>query len=117
MFNNVEQCFKIFKNVGIKQNVEKYLYIVVQQVANASAVHGIRKGKAHLLVPWLFVYLIGIVRLAQNTRQSKQCGFSIYTFDNLKSKSMVWLVRAEKMVLSGLVTLLNAIEQYRIEHD
>ena len=37
------------------------------------------------------------------TRQSKQCGFSIYTFDNLKSKSMVRLVRAEKMVLSGLV--------------
>ena len=37
------------------------------------------------------------------TRQSKQCGFSIYTLDNLKSKSMVRLVRAEKMVLSGLV--------------
>ena len=37
------------------------------------------------------------------TRQSKQCGFSIYTFDNLKSNSMVRLVRAEKMVLSGLV--------------
>ena len=37
------------------------------------------------------------------TRQSKQCGFSIYTFDNLKSKSMVRLVRAEKMVFSGLV--------------
>ena len=37
------------------------------------------------------------------TRQSEQCGFSIYTFDNLKSKSMVRLVRAEKMVLSGLV--------------
>ena len=37
------------------------------------------------------------------TRQSKQCGFSIYTFDNLKSKSMVRLVRVEKMVLSGLV--------------
>ena len=37
------------------------------------------------------------------TRQSKQCGFSIYTFDNLKSKSMARLVRAEKMVLSGLV--------------
>ena len=37
------------------------------------------------------------------TRQSNQCGFSIYTFDNLKSKSMVRLVRAEKMVLSGLV--------------
>ena len=39
----------------------------------------------------------------EETRQSKQCGFSIYTFDNLKSKSMVRLVRAEKMVLSGLV--------------
>ena len=37
------------------------------------------------------------------TRQSKQCGFSIYIFDNSKSKSMVRLVRAEKMVLSGLV--------------
>ena len=37
------------------------------------------------------------------TRQSKQCGFSICTFDNLKSKSMVRLIRAEKMVLSGLV--------------
>ena len=37
------------------------------------------------------------------TRQSKRCGFSIYTFDNLKSKSVVRLVRAEKMVLSGLV--------------
>ena len=37
------------------------------------------------------------------TRQSKQCGFSIYTFDDLKSKSKVRLVRAEKMVLSGLV--------------
>ena len=39
----------------------------------------------------------------EKTRHSKQCGFSIYTFDNLKSKSMVRLVRAEKMVLSGLV--------------
>ena len=39
----------------------------------------------------------------RQTRQSKPCGFSIYTFDNLKSKSMVRLVRAEKMVLSGLV--------------
>ena len=37
------------------------------------------------------------------TRQSKQRGFSIYTFDNLKSKSMVRLVRSEKMALSGLV--------------
>ena len=41
-------------------------------------------------------------RFIKGTRQSKQCGFSIYTFDNLKSKSMVRLVRAE-MVLSGLV--------------
>ena len=37
------------------------------------------------------------------TRQSKHCGFSIYIIDNSKSKSMVRLVRAEKMVLSGLV--------------
>ena len=37
------------------------------------------------------------------TRQSKHCGFSIYIFDNSKSKSMVRLVRAEKLVLSGLV--------------
>ena len=37
------------------------------------------------------------------TRQSKQCGFSIYIFDNSKSKSMVRLVRLEKMALSGLV--------------
>ena len=37
------------------------------------------------------------------TRQSKHCGFSIYIFDNSKSKSMVRLVRAEKMVLSSLV--------------
>ena len=46
------------------------------------------------------------------TRQSKHCGFRIYLFDNSfdESKSMVRLVRAEKMVLSGLVTLLNAIE-------
>ena len=35
------------------------------------------------------------------TRQSKQCGFCIYIFD--QSKSMVRLVRAEKMVLTGLV--------------
>ena len=39
------------------------------------------------------------------TRQSKQCRFCIYIFDNSfdQSKSMVRLVRAEKMVLSGLV--------------
>ena len=50
----------------------------------------------------------------KETRQSKHCGFCIYLFDNSfdQSKSMVRLVRAEKMVLSGLVTLLNAIELY-----
>ena len=37
------------------------------------------------------------------TRQSNQCGFSIYIFDNSKSKSMIRLVRSEKMALSGLV--------------
>ena len=37
------------------------------------------------------------------TRQSKQWGFSIYIFDNSKSKSMVRLLRSEKMALSGLV--------------
>ena len=40
-------------------------------------------------------------KVRHKTRQSKQCGFSIYIFDN--SKSMVRLVRAERMVLSGLV--------------
>ena len=41
----------------------------------------------------------------KETRQSKHCGFCIYLFDNSfdQSKSMVRLVRAEKMVLSGLV--------------
>ena len=43
------------------------------------------------------------IKIKNQTRQSKQCGFSIYIFDNSKSKSMVRLVRAEKMVLSGLV--------------
>ena len=37
------------------------------------------------------------------TRQSNHCGFRIYIFDNSKSKSMVRLVREEKMVLAGLV--------------
>ena len=31
------------------------------------------------------------------TRQSKHCGFSIYTFDNLKSKSMSGLVFARRI--------------------
>ena len=39
----------------------------------------------------------------KKTRQSNHYGFSIYIFDNSKSKSMVRLVRVEKMVLSGLV--------------
>ena len=39
------------------------------------------------------------------TRQSKHCGFCIYIFDNSfdQSKSMLRLVRSERMVLSGLV--------------
>ena len=39
------------------------------------------------------------------TRQSKHCGFCIYIFDKSfdQSKSIVRLVRTEKMVLSGLV--------------
>ena len=49
------------------------------------------------------------------TRQRKHCGFCIYLFDKYfdQSNLMVRLVRAEKMVLSGLVTPLNAIEHYR----
>ena len=43
------------------------------------------------------------LRIQDKTRQSKQCGFSIYIFDNSNSKSMVRLVRSEKMALSGLV--------------
>ena len=44
------------------------------------------------------------IDLKQKTRRSKHCGFSIYIiFDNSKSKSIVRLVRAEKMVWSGLV--------------
>ena len=41
----------------------------------------------------------------QKTRQSKHCGFCIYIVDNSfdQSKSMVRLLRAEKIVLSGLV--------------
>ena len=51
----------------------------------------------------IFLHKRVLLEFKFTTRQSKQCGFSIYTFDNLKSKSMVRLVRAEKMVLSGLV--------------
>ena len=47
--------------------------------------------------------MIDVRRRKMKTRQSKQCGFSIYIFDNSKSKSMVRLVRSEKMALSGLV--------------
>ena len=51
----------------------------------------------------------------KETRQSNHCGFCIYFFDNSfdQSKSMVRLVRAEKMVLSGLVTLLITIEHIK----
>ena len=43
--------------------ISSYPHILILLVANASALHGMRRGKAHLLVPWLFVYLIGIGRL------------------------------------------------------
>ena len=56
-----------------------------------------------------------------STRQSKHCGFCIYIFDNYfdQSKSMVRLVRAEKMVLSGLVfarkiARMILIQDYRV---
>ena len=41
----------------------------------------------------------------EQTRQSNHCGFCICIFDNSfdQSKSMDRLVRAEKMVLSGLI--------------
>ena len=52
----------------------------------------------------LFVWRLKIA-YSGRTRQSKHCGFCIYLFDNSfdQSKSMVRLVRAEKMILSGLV--------------
>ena len=51
----------------------------------------------------------------KKTRQSKHCGFCIYILDHSfdKSNSIVRLVRAEKMVLSGLVTLLITIEHIK----
>ena len=58
-------------------------------------------------VPYILVLCVNIqhfvpvaVKVLRITRQSKHCGFGIYIFDNLKSKSMV---RSEKMALSGLV--------------
>ena len=50
------------------------------------------------------------------TRQSKHFGFSIYIFDNSKSKSMVRLVRAEKMVLSGLVFARKIVRMILIQN-
>ena len=41
--------------------------------------------------------------IVNKTRQSNHCGFIIYFFDTSKSKSMVRLVRSEKMALSALV--------------
>ena len=53
--------------------------------------------------PHAALLVIMMMMILIKTRQSKHCAFSIYIFDNSKSKSMVRLVRAEKMVLSGLV--------------
>ena len=50
-------------------------------------------------LPFYF-FLNRIIGEIKQTRQSKQCGFSIYIVDNSKSKSMV---RSEKMALCGLV--------------
>ena len=35
--------------------------LVVLLVTNATGLHGLRVREAHLLVPWLFVYSIGVV--------------------------------------------------------
>ena len=60
----------------------------------------VRASKGQL--PFLFTGLIVFCKTRE--KQDKvNCGFSIHIFDNSKSKSMVRLVRAEKMVLSGLV--------------
>ena len=50
------------------------------------------------------------------TTQSKQWGFSIYTFNNLKSKSTVRVVREEKMVLSGLVLVRKIARMILIQN-
>ena len=67
------------------ENVSNILYLVLRIIVQS---WGLRLISSHCLM---------------KTRQSKHCGFSLYMFDNSKSKSMVRLVRAEKMVLSGLV--------------
>ena len=53
-----------------------------------------------------------------NTRQSKKCGFCIYIYDNScdQSKSLVRLVRAEKMVLSGLVFARKIVRMILIQN-
>ena len=54
--------------------------------------------------------------MAVKTRQSNQCGLSIYIFDNSKSKSMVRLVRAEEMVSSGLVVARKVARMILIQN-
>ena len=46
-------------------------------------------------IEFILVWFFRLFQIFKETRQSKQCGFSIYTFDNLKSKSMVRLVRED----------------------
>ena len=57
-------------------------------------------------------------RKLKTTRQSKHCGFCIYLFDNSydQSKSMVRFVRAEKMVLSGLVFARKIVRMTLIQN-
>ena len=65
---------------------------------------------------WYLFHFLSVLQEENETRQSKQCGFSIYTFDNFKSKSMVSLVRAEKMVLSGLVFARKIARMFLIQN-
>ena len=57
-------------------------------------------------------------RKSLETKQSKHCGFCIYIFDNSfdQSKSIVRLVRTEKMVLSGLVFARNIARKNLIQN-
>ena len=73
----------------------------VQKQSEKSFVHVILPFKSRLQLSQLFSLLPECHSyFIFQTRQSKQCGFSIYIFDNSKSKSMV---KSEKMPLSGLV--------------
>jgi hypothetical protein len=46
--------------------------LVMLFLSNATAVLGLRRAEAYLLVPWLFIYLIGICR-SDNSMLFQQC--------------------------------------------